>query len=96
MAWWFWMASERDACYLASGKPVVVQDTGFGAALPTGAGLLGFRTLGDCTGDVWQTDLWPDEARTAPAPHGGLHGSSPWFLGWQALPFLDYDLTGGF
>ena len=33
---WF---SERDACYLASGKPVVAQDTGFGNVLPTGAGL---------------------------------------------------------
>ncbi len=33
---WF---SERDACYLASGKPVVAQDTGFGAVLPTGEGL---------------------------------------------------------
>jgi hypothetical protein len=33
---WF---SERDACYLASAKPVVAQDTGFGCAIPTGAGL---------------------------------------------------------
>jgi hypothetical protein len=33
---WF---SERDACYLASGKPVIAQDTGFGCALPTGDGL---------------------------------------------------------
>jgi hypothetical protein len=33
---WF---SERDACYLASGKPVVTQDTGFSNILPTGAGL---------------------------------------------------------
>ena len=30
---WF---SERDACYLASGKPVVAQDTGFSTILPTG------------------------------------------------------------
>jgi len=33
---WF---SERAVCYLASGKPVVTQDTGFGSALPTGEGL---------------------------------------------------------
>jgi hypothetical protein len=33
---WF---SERDVCYLASGKPVVTQDTGFSNLLPTGAGL---------------------------------------------------------
>jgi hypothetical protein len=38
---WF---SERDACYLACGKPVVAQDTGFGCALPVGEGLLPYRT----------------------------------------------------
>jgi hypothetical protein len=38
---WF---SERSACYLASGRPVVVQDTGFGAVLPVGEGLLSFET----------------------------------------------------
>jgi hypothetical protein len=38
---WF---SERDACYLASGKPVVAQDTGFGNILPTGEGLFSFTT----------------------------------------------------
>jgi hypothetical protein len=37
---WF---SERDACYLASGKPVVAQDTGFGNVLPTGEGLFAVR-----------------------------------------------------
>ncbi|MGN6607686.1 MAG: hypothetical protein ACTHMS_11850 [Jatrophihabitans sp.] len=36
---WF---SDRSACYLASGRPVVMQDTG--ATLPTGAGLLTFST----------------------------------------------------
>jgi hypothetical protein len=38
---WF---SERDACYLACGKPVVAQDTGFSNILPTGEGLFGFTT----------------------------------------------------
>jgi hypothetical protein len=38
---WF---SERSAAYLASGRPVVVQDTGFSDWLPTGAGVLAFRT----------------------------------------------------
>jgi hypothetical protein len=38
---WF---SERDACYLATGKPVVAQDTGFTNVLPTGEGLFGFTT----------------------------------------------------
>jgi hypothetical protein len=39
---WF---SCRSACYLASGRPVVVQDTGFGVVLPVGEGLLTFTSL---------------------------------------------------
>jgi hypothetical protein len=39
---WF---SDRTVRYLASGRPALVQDTGFGEHLPTGAGLLAFSTL---------------------------------------------------
>ncbi len=39
---WF---SERDACYLASGKPVVTQDTGFSNSIPTGKGLFGVAAV---------------------------------------------------
>jgi hypothetical protein len=45
---WF---SERTCCFLASGRPAVVQETGFSDWLPTGEGLLSFST--------------PDEAGTA-------------------------------
>lgn len=38
---WF---SDRTATYLAAGRPAIVQDTGFDAVLPTGEGLLSFRT----------------------------------------------------
>jgi hypothetical protein len=38
---WF---SCRSVCYLAAGRPVVVQDTGFSELLPTGLGLLAFST----------------------------------------------------
>jgi hypothetical protein len=38
---WF---SDRTVRYLASGKPAVVQDTGFGRNYPVGRGLLAFRT----------------------------------------------------
>jgi hypothetical protein len=38
---WF---SDRSACYLAAGRPVVVQDTGFGTVLPVGEGLFAFNT----------------------------------------------------
>jgi glycosyltransferase involved in cell wall biosynthesis len=41
---WF---SDRSACYLAAGKPVVTQDTGFGNILPVGEGLFAFSTLDD-------------------------------------------------
>lgn len=39
---WF---SYRSACYLAAGRPVVVQDTGFSQTIPTGEGLLAFTTM---------------------------------------------------
>jgi hypothetical protein len=39
---WF---SDRSACYLASGRPVITQDTGFGTILPTGEGLFVFNTM---------------------------------------------------
>lgn len=38
---WF---SDRSTAYLAMGRPVVLQDTGFSRYLPCGAGLLPFRT----------------------------------------------------
>ncbi|MBW3555321.1 MAG: phosphotransferase [Actinobacteria bacterium] len=44
---WF---SDRSACYLASGRPVVAQDTGFGRRLPVGEGLLAFRRAEDVAG----------------------------------------------
>jgi hypothetical protein len=39
---WF---SERSMCYLASGKPVLAQDTGIRSHYPAGEGLLTFTTL---------------------------------------------------
>jgi hypothetical protein len=41
---WF---SDRSAYYLAAGKPVITQDTGFGSFLPTGEGLFSFNTMDD-------------------------------------------------
>jgi hypothetical protein len=38
---WF---SDRSVCYLASGRPVVAQETGFSAFLPTNEGLFAFET----------------------------------------------------
>jgi hypothetical protein len=39
---WF---SDRSACYLATGRPVVTQDTGFGNVLPVGEGLFAFNSM---------------------------------------------------
>jgi hypothetical protein len=41
---WF---SDRSACYLAAGRPVITQETGFSKFLPTGEGLFAFRTMED-------------------------------------------------
>ena len=41
---WF---SDRSACYLAAGRPVVTQDTAFGKFVPTGEGLFAFHGLED-------------------------------------------------
>src|SRR5262249_7275923 len=38
---WF---SDRTECYLASGRPAIVQDTGWTAHLPAGDGLLAFSS----------------------------------------------------
>jgi hypothetical protein len=39
---WF---SDRTVCFLAAGRPAIVQETGFSNFLPTGTGLFGFSSL---------------------------------------------------
>jgi hypothetical protein len=46
---WF---SDRSATYLAAGRPVVTQDTGFGNVLPTGRGLFGFSTMDEAVAAI--------------------------------------------
>jgi len=46
---WF---SERSACYLAAGRPVVLQDTGFSEVLPVGEGIVPFTTLEEAAAGV--------------------------------------------
>ena len=48
---WF---SERTARYLAAGRPVVVQDTGFGGILPTGEGILPFLSIEEAADGIRQ------------------------------------------
>jgi hypothetical protein len=46
---WF---SCRSACYLASGRSVVTQDTGWSRHVPSGSGLFAFRDLDEALGGV--------------------------------------------
>jgi hypothetical protein len=59
---WF---SDRSACYLASGRPVVAQDTAFDRFLPTGEGLLSFATAEEAAACV--RDVHTDYGRHARA-----------------------------
>ena len=62
---WF---SDRAACYLAAGRPVINQDTGFGRFLPTGQGLFAVRTLDETVAAC--RDIAADyEAHTRAARH---------------------------
>jgi hypothetical protein len=46
---WF---SDRSACYLASGRPVVTQETGFSRFIPTGEGLFSFSNMNEAVGAI--------------------------------------------
>ena len=60
---WF---SDRTACYLASGRPALVQDTGWTAHLPSGGGLLAFSTLDEAAAGVESINTdYPRHAREA-------------------------------
>jgi hypothetical protein len=60
---WF---SDRSACYLASGRPVLAQETGFSRFLPTGEGLLSFDTVDDAIAGVDSIrSAYPRHARQA-------------------------------
>ncbi len=62
---WF---SERSACYLASGRPVVVQDTGFPAVLPEGDGIFAFKTIEEATAAIEKIEAnYAREAKVARA-----------------------------
>lgn len=50
---WF---SCRSACYLAAGRPVVVQDTGFTAVLPVGKGILPFTTVEEAVAAIHEVE----------------------------------------
>jgi hypothetical protein len=57
---WF---SDRSVCYLASGRPVIAQETGFSPHLPVGEGLFAFTEQEDVLGAIEQ--LQRDYAKQA-------------------------------
>lgn len=59
---WF---SDRSACYLASGRPVITENTGFGSFLPTGEGLLAFETMDEAIGHIENIESDLDKHRRA-------------------------------
>jgi hypothetical protein len=61
---WF---SDRSACYLAAGRPVVTQETGFSDVLPTGAGLFAFSTLEEAAAAILEIAADPDRHARAAA-----------------------------
>jgi glycosyltransferase involved in cell wall biosynthesis len=48
--------SDRSLCYLASGKPVIAQATGFEREVETGAGLLSFADLEEAKAAVAEVE----------------------------------------
>ena len=59
---WF---SDRSSCYLAAGRPVVLQATGFEDVLPTGAGLFAVTTVEEAVEAI--TEVRRDHRRHATA-----------------------------
>jgi hypothetical protein len=50
---WF---SDRSVCYLALGRPVLAEETGFGDFVPTGRGILDFRNIDEAQAAVAEID----------------------------------------
>ena len=60
---WF---SDRTECYLASGRPALVQDTGWTAHLPSGEGLLAYSTIEEALAGIERINAdYPRHARCA-------------------------------
>lgn len=77
---WF---SCRSACYLACGRPVVVQDTGFAPTPPAGEGVLTFRSPDEAVAAL--EALVRDERRHARAAR---EVATEWFDHRRVLPDL--------
>jgi hypothetical protein len=59
---WF---SDRSACYLAAGRPVITEDTGFTRYLPAGEGLFAFTTQQEIREAISAIEAEPERHRAA-------------------------------
>jgi hypothetical protein len=75
---WF---SDRSACYLACGRPVITQDTGFGDVLPTGEGLFAFSTIDDILAAMDEIDRDYERHRRAARAIAERHFAAEAVLG---------------
>lgn len=75
---WF---SDRSACYLASGRPVIAQETGFSRVLPTGRGLFAFETREDIESALEEVASRPRHHRRAARDLAAEHFDSDRVLG---------------
>lgn len=70
---WF---SCRSVCYLAAGRPVVVQDTGFSEIVPAGKGLFAFTNLDEAAEAIRAVEAdYPSQCRAARAVAAEHFGS---------------------
>jgi len=75
---WF---SDRSATYLAAGRPVVTQDTGFGRFLPTGEALFAFNSIDEAAAAVEAIEADYGRARRAAFDLAREHFDSDRVLG---------------
>ncbi len=70
--------SDRSVAYLASGRPVLAEETGFSAAIPAGRGLIAFRDLEEVAAGVAEIDAncAIDAPRASYARRGSIRGAA--------------------
>jgi hypothetical protein len=92
---WF---SDRTACYLASGKPALVQSTGFEGLLPVGEGLVTFRSEDEAVTAIRDVEARYVEharaARTFAERHLGAGRILTAILERVGLPLPSAEATG--
>ena len=80
---WF---SDRSASYLAAGRPVITQDTGFADILPVGEGLFRFRTAEDAAAAVDTISSAPERHSAAARRIAEQHFSAAKVVGAMLEP----------